>query len=381
MHHVRRRRVFYIAGFDPRGAGHYHRLYRTHAKKQSDIGSLRFDVSLRERISALVHGWRVRADDDDGAGIDTDVEFLVWDDIVRRHWNDSLTGVLSDFFFCLKAYLFTGLVGRYARACPRQMIAGLYPALYIIFSLLSAGWLAFALAGYLLLHMPVLVAVVLAMAVGYGFLKLLFWLGGRLAVFWLMRIYAFSARWSQGALPDVDARIHAFSDRILHALGENDADEVLIVAHSVGTMLAIPAVAAVLRRMPQDAKLSLMTLGQCIPLISFQPEAEKFRCDLDTVAQDARLSWADYTAPSDGICFPQLDPVLSCGLERTEGSGPHVLSPRFFRLYTKGNYRRLKFKWYTMHFLYLMSTDVAGEYDYFAMTAGPKTLRARLGGM
>ncbi|PSJ48061.1 hypothetical protein C7H85_04545 [Zobellella endophytica] len=379
---VRQRQVFYLSGFDPRGAGHYHRLYKTQAAGQKAVNGLDIKVSRRQRLGADAHQWWLEA-----GHTRSRYTFLSWDDIIRAHWAKSWWAILGDLFYCLWAYFANGLIFTFARASYKQMLAGLYPFLYITATLVLA-WLAGSGLCRLVQTLPVPPSLATGLGLTAGTLAGLLILaaakrlGNRSAVFWLLRIYAFSAKWGKGRLPELEPRMAAFGERIRAALADERNDEVLVVAHSVGTMLVLPIIARVLaqtdRRLLANRRLVLITLGQCIPLISFQPGARDYRRDLQQLGQDPDLLWLDYTAPTDGACFPLLDPLSASGLEAAPDCGPYILSPRFFTLYHADRYRKLRRAWYTMHFLYLMATDKPGPYDYFAFTAGSSPMASRL---
>ena len=46
---VRRRHVFYLSGFDPKGASYYHALYRAEAAQQAEVNGHTIEVSPRHR--------------------------------------------------------------------------------------------------------------------------------------------------------------------------------------------------------------------------------------------------------------------------------------------------------------------------------------------
>jgi hypothetical protein len=54
--------------------------------------------------------------------------------------------------------------------------------------------------------------------------------------------------------------------------------------------------------------------------MSFQPQSTDYRRSLDLVAHDPRVIWWDYTAKTDGACFPLLDFVTASGIERREAA-------------------------------------------------------------
>ncbi|OIN07994.1 hypothetical protein [Oceanisphaera psychrotolerans] len=376
---VKQRQVLYIHGFDPRGAGHYHRLYCSQSAQQAAVNGLNITVSRRHRRAVHSHHWQLHT-----TQTRTNYCYLGWDDLVRRNWSKGWRQIMSDLYVVILAYLASGNIVTFARASHRQMIAGFYPVLYLLLGAGASAALSVFVTSWLPLPaLPDTVQYVLAWLIGISCfclcMQALKTLGDRLAVFWLLRIYAFSAKWAVNQIPHVNERTERFADDIIKAIQNPDNDEVVIIAHSVGTMMVVPALARALAALPDGSafanqRVVLITLGQCIPLLSFQPGAHDFRAALEQLGQDSRLLWLDYTAPTDGACFPLLDPVTSCGLTRVAQAGPRLLSPRFFTLYHPARYKKLRRAWYSMHFLYLMATDKPGPYDFFAFTAGPRTI-------
>ncbi|GAA3712649.1 hypothetical protein GCM10022421_19950 [Oceanisphaera sediminis] len=374
---VKQRQVFYIHGFDPRGAAHYHRLYRTQSAQQASVNGLDITVSRRQRRSAHCHHWQLST-----SQTQTDYCYLGWDDIIRRHWARGWPAILGDLLCFLWAYVFSGRFISFARASGKQLLAGFYPALYLMLSLALSARAAITLCElFPWQKLPASAQIPLQAALILPTFCLLMQgckrLGDKLAVFWLLRIYAFSAKWADKQIPQLNERTERFANHIVKAIQDPNNDEVVIIAHSVGTMMVVPTLARALSALPDghafaNQRVVLITLGHCIPLVSFQPGAHDFRAALEQLGQDPRLLWLDYTAPTDGACFPLLDPLTSCGLTRAPHAGPRLLSPRFFTLYHPARYKTLRRAWYTMHFLYLMATDKPGPYDFFAFTAGPR---------
>ncbi|WMC09206.1 hypothetical protein PU634_08685 [Oceanimonas pelagia] len=332
-------------------------------------------MSNRSRDSAHTHYWQLNTEHTQSR-----YSYLGWDDIVRRHWARGWLAILGDLVCFLQAYVFSGKVVRFAKASPKQLMAGLYPAVYLLLCLLLSGWLATHSAGQLpwaYAQLPAgLVLFLLLMHASKH-------LGNKLAVFWLLRIYAFSARWAKGQISELGPRIDRFAEQMANAINDDTNDEVVVIAHSVGTMVVVPALAQALQKIHSPEKLAnqrvvLITLGHCIPLLSFHAAAADFRASLQCLGQNEQLLWLDYTAPTDGACFPLLNPVTSCGQRCAPNAGPHLLSPRFFTLYRPARYKKLRRAWYTMHFLYLMATDKPGPYDFFAFTAGPEAISSQL---
>jgi hypothetical protein len=168
---------------------------------------------------------------------------------------------------------------------------------------------------------------------------------------------------------------------------QGDVDEVLVVGHSSGAHLAVSVLADLIRagRVPGDGPvLSLLTLGQVIPMVSFLPRAGRLRADLALMSETACASWVDVTAPGDGCAFALCDPVAVSGVAGPDKRWPLVLSAAFSQTLSPGAWSALRWRFFERHFQYLNAFDNLGDgpgaYDYFAVTAGPQTLLARFSG-
>ena len=85
---VNRRKVFYIPGFDPFPPRRYRELYRTESKLQSDISG--YDIS-QGALAIDGFGWAVDAHID-GVHTHSEIEVLVWADIVKKSMSNSILG-------------------------------------------------------------------------------------------------------------------------------------------------------------------------------------------------------------------------------------------------------------------------------------------------
>ena len=65
------------------------------------------------------------------------------------------------------------------------------------------------------------------------------------------------------------------------------------------------------------------------------------------------------------------------GLDGIRCPSPKILSPQFAKLFAPTAYAALRKNLFEMHFQYLKAGELPGKYDYFAITAGPRTLAAR----
>ncbi len=136
---------------------------------------------------------------------------------------------------------------------------------------------------------------------------------------------------------------------------------------------------------PGHPPLALLTLGQSVPVMSFLPRAGRLRADLNALAGEARIAWVDVSAPGDGCAFALCDPVAVSGVAPAQGRRwPLVVSAAFTQTLRPETWERLRRRFFRLHFQYLCAFDNlpggAGDYDYFAITAGPVPLAARFAG-
>lgn len=383
---VRRRHVFYLSGFDPRGAAFYHRMYRDEAEKHFALSGVALDVGPRRALGPHVQSWTVTSEAA-GATVETRYDFLRWDDIVREHWPRARLTVWRDTLWAFFVFLRTGILRTVFHTTYPVFITCTLPAAVIALQIvltLAAGAGAMALAG-LVAGAPILAGLPAALLAGIAVFRLTQRIEKAANADWLGRIYAFTVKDARRQVAGLDARRDHFAALIAQAVRAGEAQEIVVVGHSLGTPLAISVMARALRQDPdlhrRGPALTLLTLGQTTPILSLMPEADWFRDDVRAVAGSG-LDWIDFSAPPDGACFALVDPVriFDPQAPRPEGEArPKLLNARFMDLIEATTYRRVKRDWMRVHFQYLMAGDRLAAYDYFAITAGPLLLAERYG--
>ncbi len=385
---VRRRHVFYVSGFDPKGPAYYHRLFAEQAELAGVVGGYRVEVGGRRRAAAHSSIWTLNhfsAPTDGHADVETTFEFLRWDDIVRSHWTRNPAVLAWKLVQTTWLYLRTGAMGTMLKLAWPPVVVLFLPFLLLIGLLLTvpAAWLlARGLAAGTGALVPAMTAGIALIAGATG---LALWLERKMNVRWLLRSYAFTGLQGTRGCPALDDRLDHFARRIVDQLQVTPAvDEVLIVAHSSGSIMATTALARALMFDPSLSKrgptLSLLTLGQWSPLLSSLPTAQRFRDELAVIAADPAIDWVDFTAPPDGCCFALTDPVAAAGVEAQRPDHPRLLSPRFAEMFAAERYAQIRRDRFRLHFQYLMAGERASDYDYTAIIAGPLTLRTRFAG-
>ena len=384
---VSRRCVFYVSGFDPKGAAHYHGLYREESAHQCNAEGYTRTVGPRKRDAAGNAFWSVRAESGTHT-VDTHYECMRWDDVVRQHWPKTTAALWRDVVATTLFYLRHGTWWKMYRLSWPPAVAVFTPFLLVCCLLLGIPVLALV-AGWLVadsLQHPAW-----GLAAGLLLAAALWWTGRRIearySMYWMMRSYAFTARQARGEVPDLEQRLDTLAQQLVQRVQAQTDDEVLVVGHSSGAIMAASIVARALQLEPGlttgPARLSLLTLGQWIPLLGLLPMASRFRDELRLLGATRGLCWVDFSAPPDGCCFALTHPITGCGVPHDPATGAQVklLNPRFAELFDTQAYAALKRDKFRLHFQYLRASDLPGEYDYFAITAGPHTLSERYAAM
>ncbi|WP_435228936.1 hypothetical protein ACMAZE_10220 [Pseudopelagicola sp. nBUS_20] len=373
---VRKRRMFYIPGYDPIHPRRYRELYRKEGAEQASISGYNLTLAAKPP-KAEVYGWKVYSSIEDEK-VDVDVEVLFWSDIVRSSMKQSIYSAYMQLVRTAYIYIGSGSMGRLMRLRKGPMIAALYP-LFFLFSTLLIALLAALTIGYT-------ISLVLPWWAGIAGVSvvpvILSWVrknDNRFYAYYLLHDYAYQAAANGAYHPELEVRLNKFANRISEALQE-DVDEVLVVGHSCGVHLAITILSDLIRDgsvCVGGPELAFLSLGQVVPMVSFLPEAYRLRSDLLFLSTREEVTWIDVTAPGDGCAFSLCDPV-SVSIPSPKGKRwPLVLSAAFSKTLSPERWRALRWRFFRLHFQYMCAFDKPGDYDYFKITAGPKTLADR----
>ena len=373
-----RRRVFYVAGFDPASPRKYHGIFSTEAARQAVLTGASVEVGPLVEYGPIESGWQVRASQD-GRAVEIDYRCLRWNDLVRQMWPKEGLG----FFLAVwRAFIVYWRRGVLSLPGWTIKVTALAPVVAMSLFILLYGLVVLELC---------LAGAHLAQARGWpwaalGLPPLLLWLAAvpvwkqldRWApVTWLGRGMICVSGASPLPHPAFEERLGQFAQRLVEAAREPGCDEVLVIGHSMGCQQAARAVGQALQLDPgygrDGPKVSLLTLGQLIPLYSLMTDDETYRRDLKTLAEARQIDWLDITGPSDPGSICDVHPLFGLGFEPPEAR-PVRQSPRFHAVLSKAAYQSLRRRPLDFHFQYLMATEMAGGYDYFRLTTGPDRL-------
>jgi hypothetical protein len=273
------------------------------------------------------------------------------------------------------------------RAAPAAFWLALFPLVVGVLSLAVGALVVGALLA-LGRHTPPLAAAGVGLAMGALLWRVVArWVDCE----WILRLVAFMREQAIGDVPALDVRLDEMADRLVEAVEARMRQpvaaplrEIMVMGYSSGTILAASVLARAMprladlvdsRRAIKGTALSLVTLGQCIPIAAAWPEARRIRHELDVLAESATLTWHDYSASSDRAAFWQSPPwPQPAQLKGHQASPPFKGTPSGFRFAALRRERR------EMHLQYLrppIGKGDASSFDFFTIACGPRTLAER----
>lgn len=360
-----KRKVFYVGGFDPRGVRFYHALAAEQVARYAALTGAPATVSTRRAVGPHRADWTIA---DPAAGVETEHSFLRWDDIVRAAWIRNPVTLAVRAWRAYRAYL-RHLDFRTGRTLGRGPLVTLFypPVVSLLFPLLLAlpigavaaiwlpGWLAalVGLAGGILVAAPLL---------------------SRIHAPWLLRFFVFNSELGGGeADPAIETRLDAFADEIAASFS-GEWDEILLLTHSNGSILAVPLMVRLLERHPAlPPQFALVTMGHCIPLVACRRDAVRFHDQLRTLAR-ADFRWIDIGSPPDGAAYHGVNPMAIVAPDPRPRM--ELLSPRFHLFYNPDTYHKGYANKYEIHFDYLRVGDRVSPIDYPSLMTAPRPIDA-----
>jgi hypothetical protein len=275
-----------------------------------------------------------------------------------------LTGLIAFFDILLSGTFF-----RYLRTSWRFCIFFLWPFAFACFVTLVTIFLGTLplLAGFHALHM--VWTIPFALLVGRLLVR---WPGDKLFFSYLLDDWTAAADRIHLRNAGLAERRRESAMHLCDKLRASNADEVVIIGHSLGTVPAVEAIADVWRSDPallRQRPVSLLAAGSCLLMIAFHPRAASLREDARIVFQETPVLWTEFQTISDIIHFYKSDPAAALGIKPL--NHPIVRQIRFKNIHSANRYARAKANFFKMHLLFLKGAQIRNPYDIGMFVQGP----------
>jgi hypothetical protein len=362
---VFRRRVYHIGGYDHARPEVVHGRFVRELRRFERVWMASATAS-EPAIGEDLATWQVQTS---GANWQSETEFCLvrWDDVIATTgaapmWRRLPGGLLSFVEFIL-----AGAFWGYLRASWRYAMFFLYPFLIL------AALTLLALTGGLALARSTGSGLI-GIGAGIGVFLLLFHAAQRwLYLGLLLDDWIFSRRYIRHGDAVLDDRLQRVAAEIVQAAQGDAVDEILIIGHSLGAVLAIDlidrAITAGLVRQDGGPRIVFLSAGSSTLKIGLHRGASRLRAAVARLSAFPALFWADYQARSDIMNFYRSDPLPLMGLAKTDS--PLIRSVSIRRMLDPARYPRIRRNWYRMHCQFVRGNDRRAPYDYFMFTCGP----------
>lgn len=311
--------------------------------------------------------------DDFGRQVDVDYRYLAWNDIATKRIKQPLWQI---YWHMIARILLYHLNGRYFRLMGAYwgFTNGVY---YMLLTLLLGSavtgivsyWALSSSLGGVGLWAFILVLSYFVPALFFDRFESRF----RIKLMWL--IFRMSSDHAKGKAPDLEARIDDFAKTVGSTFKDKTIDEVVIVGHSYGSIIATDLAAKLLQNGPDDGPdLAVLTVGDINALHAIAHDNTQFKESITRCSTATDLfSWLCIFSPQDGLNFPKFNTAKEI-FGVTDPSWPLFKSMLLRRLVTPARYKALKKSFWDMHFQYFKEGDVQGQYSYFRLIGSARPL-------
>jgi hypothetical protein len=374
---IQRRHVFYVEGYDPQGAAGYHGLFRHTAKRSQKIWPIAIEIGQLELDTHLLAHWDIETSGPNWR-VATRYEFLRLEGIIGANMSEPLWRQVARALHWAFDDLVSGTTFRIFGAAWR------FGVHLVSFQIFLMTWIAISIAGGIFAALPfaqlanpaAALTPVVAAAVAVAAFVALRPLADRWFIIQINNCWPKLREFARGHPSSFDAAVDAFARRIVAAAGADAADEIIVVGHSAGGVLAPAVVARALEFAPDlgrcGPRIVLMTPGSTMPAAALHPTARRLRATIERIAVEPSILWIDCRSRADWLNFWGFDPVGGIGVNvGPQRRNPLIWPVRFRDMLSPQTFRRLRWNIFRMHYQFIMANNKRAPYDYAMLTCGP----------
>jgi hypothetical protein len=382
---VQHRHIIYVQGYDPRGLAQYYRMFRTELRKFGRLYQLDATIG-RPQVAAdgETASWTIETRASDWQ-TRTNYDFLRWEDLIQR---DLAAPIWRTVFHAMWIYwrlVFGGTIARFWKAHWRFATFISYPHFLLFVEALVSLGIAFLFEkGLRALGIPEPLSVPTAAALFVATLgSLLKYTESLTYLLYLLSDTIWTWEFSHRQRPEWDERVDRFARHLADVARTSDAEEIVIVGHSSGSFLGTEILARALRLDPalgrHGPRIVLLTIGGNFPIVGFHAVSRDFRDHLRLLAIEPSIDWIDCQSRKDVMNFFPFDPIAGHGLDvGASRRNPTIVSVRFREIIKPEHYNLFRWKFFRVHFQFVMANERPHAYDFFMIVCGPIPLRERM---
>jgi hypothetical protein len=373
---IRRRHVFYVEGYDPRGAEGYHRLFARELKRFTKTWDIEASMSELVLDSEDIAHWNVTTTAANWQTF-TRYEFVRFEHVINSAARRPMVRQIMRTLHWMVDDVVSGALWRTVRAAWRFALH------LMVMQAPLVGWLILTVAagcgaGFALSRATgsASAGVLAGAAVAAALLALLRPLADRSTLLLVANGWPVMRDFARGRPSGYDRPVEAFARRVVDAARAGEAEEILVVGHSAGGLTAPIITTRALELDPDlgrhGPRVALVTVGSLTPAFALHPAAERMRASIRRLATEPAVRWVDCQARKDIMNFWDFDPVGGVGVDvATARTNPMIWPVRLRDMLTDAAYDRVRGSQFRMHYQYVMANDRRAPYDYFMLVCGP----------
>lgn len=369
---VSKRCVLFFGDIDPANADERYAAFKLNLQRYARTWGVSGSISAAERHEkGPVVFWRVVSQAADWR-VETEYRLWDWSDIAGASLGKWDIGNLCHTVPAFIDFVISGTCWRYLRTNWRFGLLFIYPFLLAVSAGLVGLWLGAVLSN-LRLPFAFSIAMGVVAAVLGAYLR---WVDPA-GCSWMAKMWLFL----NGAIhlknPALAQRLGVFTSDLVAVLQSRQFDEILVVAHGLGSALVPIVIDRAFWLHPEfgrrGEKISLLTLNSQLLTIGLHPEASWLIGPLSRLARDRMVYWLDYEVLGDVLGFPGRNQVEVL----TESKGrPEVQTCEMASVHA-GPERGLFSSMFRRHRQLLSAQPVKTSFDYAMVCCGPFDLKTR----
>ena len=120
----------------------------------------------------------------------------------------------------------------------------------------------------------------------------------------------------------------------------------------------------------------LLTIGGNFPIVGFHAASQDFRDHLRQLAVEPSIDWIDCQSRKDVMNFYPFDPIAGHGIDVGAcRRNPTIVPVRFREIIKPEHYNLFRWKFFRVHFQFVMANERPHAYDFFMIVCGPIPLQ------
>jgi hypothetical protein len=382
---VQRRHIIYVQGYDPRGLAQYYRMFRTELRKFGRLYGLAATIGRPQVANdGEIASWTI----DTKAGdwqTRTRYDFLRFEDLIQRDLASPIWRTVLHAIWIYWRLVVRGTIARFWKAHWRFATFITYPHFLLLIEALIAAGVAFGFdKGLEALGVPAPFSMAAAAALFVAVLgSMLKYTENQTYLLYLLSDTIWTWEFSHRQRPEWDARIDRFAQYLVNVARGSDAEEIVIVGHSSGSFLGAEILARALKLDPalgrHGPRIVFLTIGGNFPIVGFHAASRDFRDHLRQLAVEPSIDWIDCQSRKDVMNFFPFDPIAGHGIDVGDSRrNPTIVPVRFREIIKPEHYNLFRWKFFRVHFQFVMANERPHAYDFFMIVCGPIPLSERM---